>query len=428
MRRRGSIYLVVLATVTVVALLGTAGVLAQTRQRARAGAAVESARAAALARSAVEVGLARIMEDPDWRTTPGGGTWYDAAAPTGDPRDGTFSLTVTGPDGGALGSKEDDPFELVGVGTHGSATRAATVSFEGIATIAPLDCLEVGALAADAINLGFNAAVTGTETLASKTDVIAGTALVHVPVDAEGTASGSIYYAGSTSGVGARTLPTASTLQSLYTAGATFIAKNRLRSGSGISLSNTVLAPGYNPWVETDLNSNGVYYINCTNTDVIIENFRMHGTLILINPGPNSVVRGSNSFAPAVEGYPSLIVVGTRSFAFEMSATALSETVTGVNYNPAGAANELGEEDADTSDTYPSAFEGIVHIEGDITIRTGATVTVHGHLFTESTLDMAVGSFLGLNPWSEATSSPPPGYRGEGTTTFVMSPWARDLD
>ncbi len=429
MHRRGSIYLVVLSTVTVVALLGTAGVLAQTRQRARAETAHDTARAAALARAAVELGMQHISEDDRWRTDRGKGEWFADAAPTGDERDGTFTLTVCGPSGATLGADPDDPFEMIGIGTYGDARRQIIVPFEAVSSAKALDCLEVGALGGNTVTLEFNAAVLGDETLASKIDVKANTAFVHVPVEAENKVEGAVYTSTTASSVSARTLPACADIARTYDMMGVLIPRSQIPRVSNVHLlTNAALGPGHNPYKSNTLNDDGIYSIMLNGRDVVIENFRMHGTLVLYNPGSGSVIRGSNSFTPVVEGYPALIV-SEGDMTFQMTADDLSESSVGVNFNPAGVPDARGVEDSDTADTYPSSIEGIVHIEGDAVIATGANLVIEGHLFADNEITMDVGAILRLDTWSEARNVPPPGYAdGDSGTTLTMQPWRRDLD
>lgn len=430
MRRRGSVYFVVLATVTIVALLGTAGVLAQTRQRARADAALESAQAAALARSAIELGLARIMKDGDWRDTPGGGTWYKDTAPTGDPRDGVFTLTVTGPDGAALGEEDNDPFELVGTGRVGSATRTAILPFEAETGYIPMDCLGVSVLSNNDLRIKFNAGLHGNGIVASNNKVQASSAFVFADAEAANTVEGATYYGNTTSNVPKRIMPTRDQMLSAYMAlKPVVISRDALpTNGSEFFLRRIVLSPGSNPFGTRETHPDGIYVIDMGDKDLIIEDVRIHGTLILIQPDNSSIVRGSVSISPAVEGYPSIIVT-EKDLNFAVTRAPLDEAKLGVNFNPVGSMVEGGE-DTDMADSYPSMIEGIVYSDKKLIFQTGTQLDLHGQLFSEGDhIEFEIGALVKLFPWTEAYDAPPPAFRaGTRSGSVVQGSWSRDFE
>lgn len=126
MKRRGTLYVAVVGTTMLVAVIATAAILAsQVRQRSVAG-----GQAATLARiyaqSAVELGLQRIADTSTWRTSLGQGTWYSGLA-LGD---GRLVLTVTGPSGAALSTDVCSRAEFAAYGYQADARQAYRVQVE----------------------------------------------------------------------------------------------------------------------------------------------------------------------------------------------------------------------------------------------------------------------------------------------------------
>jgi hypothetical protein len=71
-------------------------------------------------------------------------------------------------------------------------------------------------------------------------------------------------------------------------------------------LYRRVLNPNSNPFGSP--NADGIYVIDCGNASLVIERCRIQGTLVILNPGPNSAIEGPINWEPARAGYPSLLV------------------------------------------------------------------------------------------------------------------------
>ena len=77
---------------------------------------------------------------------------------------------------------------------------------------------------------------------------------------------------------------------------------------SGRFIYRKVLSPSVNPF-SGGTNAEGIYWINCNGNRLTIERSRIHGTLLVVNPGAgSSIAHGPISWAPAVAGYPALLV------------------------------------------------------------------------------------------------------------------------
>src|SRR5438105_4618344 len=123
-KRRGTVYVAVLAVATLVSLLGISAVTAG-RLRARASnTGSDILDAQAYAQAALDLGRLTISLDSNWRNTQAKGWWAHNVAIGG----GTYSLSVYDPLGnGNLNQNTTDPVILVGYGTRGTATQQVQV-------------------------------------------------------------------------------------------------------------------------------------------------------------------------------------------------------------------------------------------------------------------------------------------------------------
>lgn len=118
--RRGMVYLFVLCMSLLVVVIGVSAVsLGRIRLR-ESRATAETAQARSLARSAIEIGLAKIKADDNWRTTLGVGVWM-ASTRVGS---GGMKLEATAID---TSVPSNDAVTLLGTGVCGGATQMMQV-------------------------------------------------------------------------------------------------------------------------------------------------------------------------------------------------------------------------------------------------------------------------------------------------------------
>ncbi len=131
-RRRGSIYLLVLVTVTTVTVLGLASlsIVSSRRIESESVGAVMDARAAA--ESGIDLALAIMHDTPDWRWSLPNGDWR-ADAPLGA---ATYTINVVDP---ADGNLADDPCQPVLVTATGRASRARSIVSVRLETEGPFE-------------------------------------------------------------------------------------------------------------------------------------------------------------------------------------------------------------------------------------------------------------------------------------------------
>src|SRR4051812_21336564 len=144
--RTGSIYIAVLGTAMMIALLGMSALIGQRLQNRMISAATDMRQAQLNANSAVELALLTMKQDTSWRTTYSNGNWFtNRSAGAGS---GTCTLNVTDPVDGNLANSGDDPVTILGIGYSGDAQQRVKVTVDPRKE--PLTCLRsavgVGAL------------------------------------------------------------------------------------------------------------------------------------------------------------------------------------------------------------------------------------------------------------------------------------------
>ena len=168
----------------------------------------------------------------------------------------------------------------------------------------------------------------------------------------------------------------------------------------------------------TVANPNGIYWIDCGGSKLVIERSRILGTLVVLNPGAGSTIaNGPIHLAPVSPGYPVLLVDG--DFAIRATNRGLNESYsgeTGTNFNPAGIAYEFNNPlcsatDSSANDIYPSEIQGLVAVSGNLTFenqpRIRGQVIAGGTITGAPSLDHRLDSVL----------NPPPELHGHARTT-----------
>lgn len=396
---RGGLYVWVLGVAALMTLMVLSG-LEFTQIAARsADLARQMAEARSLARSALEWGMQAGLASTaraSWiiNSTPLNGVQFGP---------GRMTLTVTDPVDGDLSSGIDDAVVLTATGFSGSAKQKLQARLDSEAL--PLDALKA------ALCAGGNVTITSTTlgatgVVASNGNVTAISSSVNASVEAVGAISGSQYVKSLRSGVKTKDMPSAASVTT-WTAKAGAIAYNALSSGQ---LRRALLSPASNPY--GSVNAQGLYVINCGGQNIELRDVRIVGTLIILNPGTGSIIRGGISLEP-LGGRPSLIVQGPMQFALESST--LSELLAGTNFNPPstpynGSGNSL------FLDTFPSVFGGLIYVSGDASITQPATfngvLVVGGEVSVTAPVTMTFDSSI--------ASAPPEGFRSG--TRFVLAP------
>ena len=168
---------------------------------------------------------------------------------------------------------------------------------------------------------------------------------------------------------------------------------------------NVVLAPQFNPFGSGQPQAEGLYVLDADNKRVFIENSKVEATMILKNSS-GVTIRESVHFQNSVYNYPTIIAqndlkIGVRD-------RALLESNSNVNFNPI-AVPYRANSDTDTNDSYESRIDGLVYVNGDLSIN--GDLKSKGVWITDNNLTIT-GSSVEINYAGLYYDEPPPGFVG----------------
>lgn len=417
-QRKAMSYVLVLGTAMVITVIGLSA-LSTMRLRWRSTKnSTDFLQTRLYAQSAIDIGLFYIENTPDWRNVRPSGLWVDRA-PFGN---GFYSITGIDPIDNDLSDSAVDPVILTGIGFQGDARFKLQVTLQP--ELIPISSLEV-ALHAD-VSLKFNGCILQcNQIISSNGTVNSATSTIDSDVEAVGSITGATYHGNLTSPIPPRLLP-GSTVFDYYLANGTMIPLNLIGKKGGVyTIENVVISPNSNPYDNLSTNPKGIYIIECAGQNVVVQNSRIVGTLVLLGPGPNSQITKSVNWEPAVENYPVLLVHGNLSINLDPTGADLLEGDKTGNFNPPGTPYD-GVEDSDTTDSYPSLITGLIYVSGDIS--TEARVAVEGVVVIGNSLIVTTGATVDLKYESIYYDSPPPGFYDIPNMIIADRSWKQVVD
>jgi hypothetical protein len=358
--RRGSVYIAVLGAAMIVSIVSLSAMEITRLQRKSTLGVNDTTEARLMAQSAIEYALAQITADSDWRTTFESGHPYPADwVSLGGSGEFKFDLTDTD---GRLDDDENDAVTLQGIGQSGEAMQMATVMLEP--TGDPLSCLEVslcvnGEVAPDAWG-----AMKTYQIISSNDEIRADISPISGDVEAVNSIGGDIT-GNVTEGIPPREMPREHVFD-YYLHNGTWIDAQALldEEWDELWIYGVVLSPNENPFGAT--NPAGIYVIDCQGKDLYIWESRIVGTIVLLNPGPETTIGwGAVVMEPAVPNLPSILVQG--DLIVRMQDDDLYESDVGANLNPVGTPYRLVE-DSDQSDSHASVVRGLVYVSGTLSL------------------------------------------------------------
>ncbi len=402
--RRGTVYLMVLGSALIVAIVGVSAVLAVRVRAVTVRQSHDFAVARECAQAALDVGMYALLITPDWRSSIAPGVWMDEIA-LGD---GVFSLQINDPEDGDLSDDPGDTVMLVGTGVCNAARYGAKVlAAQPLEPLAALGtCLHAGGGVFVEGDVRFDDAPLSSNATVLNLDNIRG------DVECAHYGGGGGINGNVDDDADPKDLPDVDVV-SKYAALATDISYVTDMVGG-------VLAPGYSDWGTTD--AEGVYYINTKGADLWIEATRILGTLIITTQGGAVYVSWGVYGTPARDDYPVLIVDGDL-YVRMYADSGLEESWYSVNYNPPGVPYE-GVSDNDTDDFYPSELRGLIHVTGDFEVQ--AETKLRGVVICGG--DAQLSETLRIVHDSGLVDNPPLYYSAYGGLQVIAGSWEQVVE
>lgn len=371
LRRRGSIYAMVLGISMLITIIGI-GALATSRVSTRqASVSLDWEEAGAMAASAVEQAIAKLNADATanpltWRDAYTNGTvGYSATFGRG-----TLRWVLVDESDGVLNDNYTQSIRVYGIGSVGTTRRVysvqLTASGEGI------DVLKTAMHSSDGLNLG------------GKTFIIG------APISTNGNLSNAtnLYGGYGTEVVGtggtvaaAKPMPSA-TVFDTYKARATVIPSSVVSSSD---LLPGVLSASSNPYGA--VNPDGIYYILLpdSRSAVRLDSSCIKGTLLVEagNSAQSFEIGADVYWEPASSGYATLITKGIKALTIKGKAAPFSSN-------------------------YPSEIRGLIHAIGTSTVLIDDRAYLKGCLVADGTI--STNGNVGITYTSSLFSDPPMGY------------------
>ena len=402
--RAGSVYVLVLATATLLAV-GGLSVLTLARLQIRRDAQQRDLdRATVLAESAIHAALGCINATSSWRS-------QITKAPNPVEIDlgvGTATWIVQESDGSALASAVPAPVRIVGIGSSGGARRvyAVTASPPPEAAYDALRC----ALHADG-RIEVAGPVNSNGVLSSNATISNGSKLVG-DIEAAVFENGGQHSGTVLAPAPYKFMPD---YRSTTFTHATPISYFALPSGK---LSQAVLSPSTNPYGVASLT--GIYSISVpSGKSLVISDCRILATLFVdLAANAELKVDGSVCWQPYDSSLPTLVVRGASGSAVLLESdcrNTLSEASAATNFNPP-LVPYAGSTDLDTSDRYPSEILGLIDLHGSATLRIGSGQRIFGCVLTRGSVKLD-DAFIQSDP--ALLTFPPTGFTGVPDTLVL---------
>ena len=343
----------------IVAMIGLSGMLAARVHLKEAINSTSKEEAQQLAFSAIEYGMTKINGNPSWRTF----FTHDTEITPIPLGNGTVSFKLVDADGD-LADDTTDSVRLVGIGRVGNITYKESVLL--MPTGNGLTCLEPAFHCNGSISLGFTVDLVTNQIISSNTSVAANSWQAKINGDVESTFTISGDITGTTTeGITPRAMPGSDAFE-YYKLVGTWIDIDTLPldGSSNPIIENGILSSTVNPY-GSSTNLEGIYVIDCEGQTLTIKNSRVQGTIVILNPGTGTAIRGSVHWKTKVDNYPALLVEG--NIQIRTTTAVLSESSLSTNFNPALFPYE-GISDSDMMDDYPSEIIGLIYVSGDLNI------------------------------------------------------------
>ncbi len=417
--------MMVLSTALIVSLLGFVGMTLVRIERREIVISSELLEARANARSAVELALRALANDPNWRNT-----YTDEVESTplslGPSGKGTVSWILDDTDDDLTNGDVD--LRLKGVGRVGNTVQVSSVKLNATSTL--IDALQCSVYSVGNMTQSSNSTINSGPFASDATFTVAGAVTGDVegdPVVITGSVSGTTTDPGPDRG-----MPSPAVWDTYLALATTIPYTNFPLNGSDPNIremDRQLIGATVNPYGSTD--ADGVYYIQIpAGKQLTVQDSRIHATLLIeLGNGATFNTAQSCLWDPyAGNNYPSAIVkaAGSANFELRSSNKKLKEgSQPKINFNPVGEPYD-GVTDTDQNDQYSPLMRGMFHVIGSGVHTTLADdLDLSGVLVTEGTVTLGANLVATVDP--NIFSNPPLGYSaGNGDIAPVMGTWQWD--
>lgn len=397
--RRGVVYVAVMGVALIISMM-TLAALHVVRIEVRATGGLDLMTAAQnAANAAVELAIARIRADANWRTTYTSGqetpqsTWT-----TWDARSKLKFVLVD--DDGNLADNDRDPVTVRGIGSAGDAIAATAVILEPSG--AALTCLEAALHAQGDVTIS-GGTTSCDQFVSSNDDVIVNAfrtldsdawAVDDVSVATFATHTGALFEGGA-----AREMPDNAHVLKYYLANGTWIDVNSIPSRT---INQAIINAASNPYGAK--NPQGIYVIDCGSQQLKISNSRIKATLVVLSTA-TTIIEGSMNWEPPAPNMPSLLVTGNLNMRWNGGST-----VTGALFGLIGAGNDV-----------PGIIKGLTYVSGALSITN--TCVLQGPVIVGDAA--TISSTTSITYDGSPYNYPPPGFSKGSVMRVVPGTWRR---
>lgn len=417
-QRSGTIYITVMMTSLIVATFAIATSLVASRTQRDRFIQDEAFDLATAAESAIELALARIASDANWR---GNHVSNQEYGPFTLGRCNVFYRLIDSSNNLAANTGKD--ITIIGIARQNNASYAVSVRAQANGSIST--CLQNSVASANPLDLNnanhwntnqrffFNGPVSlsGGSTITGDT-LSAGAIVVNIPSQSRGSL---------TPFQTSITIPSISNLENIYRDLATAIPVTSLPLVNGArEIKGRVISPNINPF-GVNTNSQGIYSIDCQGQNLSISNSRIIGTLLLLNTGDSSQIGANTIIEPSLPNYPSMIVKGKMGFSTRFAP--FTESSINSNLNPPLA--PLGNlSNTSLTESYVPNIKGIVFISNDANLLSNYQLQIDGIFIANRIVATSPGT-LRVFYNDLPTTSPPPGFRSDSRMQPVSGTYRR---
>jgi hypothetical protein len=408
----------VLGVALIVGALGAAAIHVVRIELHHAVTADEMSRAHLVAQSGIEYAISMINSYDDWRELCDSGD--EVTFTNADPRNtlqgtGSFSLTPLDSDDD-LEDNDQDSVTLRSVGTAGNATSVVEVLLMPAGD--GLGCLSSSMHSQGTLrvtnSLETNQRVSANSSINATGGNINGyAASTVVPI------SGGVSESNKQQLANPLEMPNLENVFEYYKTNGTWIPVGSLSGGD--SIREVLLSPMSNPYGSGETNAQGVYVVDCQGVSITLRECRIVGTLVLLNAGSGTNIKGTILMEPAIANFPVLMVEGPL---LEMDwdyLNELDEGNMGINLNPVGLPLN-GVVDNLLGGIWEGGIKGLVYLTGNLLVK-NQTPKIDGVVVSGGTVN--VESALKLTYDSTFLTNPPPGFAAGPEMQIVQGTWKR---